>query len=68
MQLQSALLSHKREKVECNCFMLEEQYSKLMYNIKASAVYCTDMAKDDLSTVAIPNDFEEIHNSRNSEY
>lgn len=48
--------------------MLEEQYSKLMYNIKANAVYCTDMAKDDLSTVAIPNDFEEIHNSRNSEY
>ena len=60
--LHSVLLTGEKEKIRQTCVKLKERYTKVMNHFKISTANCNNLTKDDLASVLIPDDFDEIQN------
>ena len=60
--LHNVLLTGGKEKVRQTCVKLKNQYGEVMNHFKAGNANCNNLTKDDLATVLIPDDFDEIQN------
>ena len=52
----------EKKKVRQACFKLKDQCSEVMNYLKISITNCNHLTKDDLDTVLIPDDFDQIQN------